>query len=74
MGQQVSKDIRSRLEHYTLEELLIDDKVISFGLLGELRTLTTRSMSRSLNGISPGCPRDRTGVAAGNGSEHCILQ
>jgi hypothetical protein len=61
MGQQVSKDIRSRLEHCTLEELLIDDKVISFGSL-ELRTLTARSMSRSLNGISQGCPRDRTTI------------
>ncbi|KAF8862764.1 hypothetical protein BDZ45DRAFT_182906 [Acephala macrosclerotiorum] len=28
MGQQVSKDIRSRLEHCTLEELLIDDKYV----------------------------------------------
>jgi hypothetical protein len=29
MGQQVTKDIRSRLEYCTLEELLTDDKVIS---------------------------------------------
>ncbi|KAF5127188.1 hypothetical protein E5D57_008116 [Metarhizium anisopliae] len=28
MGQQVSKDIRSRLEHHTLEELLINDKYV----------------------------------------------
>ncbi|PQK08283.1 hypothetical protein BB8028_0001g03610 [Beauveria bassiana] len=28
MGQQVSKDIRSRLEHQTLGELLINDKYI----------------------------------------------
>jgi len=28
IGQQVSKDTRSRLEHCTLEELLTDDKVI----------------------------------------------
>jgi len=40
MGQQVSQDIRSRLEHCTLEELLTDDKVISFSSLGELRRLT----------------------------------
>lgn len=39
MGQGVSQDIRSRLEHCTLEELLTDDKVISFRSLGELRRL-----------------------------------
>jgi hypothetical protein len=60
MGQQVSKDIRSRLEHYTLEELLSDDKVISFSSLGEFRRLTAPSILRSFNGISQGCPRDRT--------------
>jgi hypothetical protein len=29
MGQQITKDIRSRLEHCTLEELLTNNKVIS---------------------------------------------
>jgi hypothetical protein len=33
MGVQVSKELRSRLEHSTLEELLANDKVISFKLL-----------------------------------------
>jgi hypothetical protein len=33
MGVQVSKEICSRLEYSTLEELLTDDKVISFKLL-----------------------------------------
>jgi hypothetical protein len=33
MGLQVSKEIRSKLEYSTLEELLADDKVISFELL-----------------------------------------
>jgi hypothetical protein len=60
MGQQVSKDIRSRLEHCTLEELLTEDKVIPFTSLGELRRLTACSLLRSFNSISQGCPRDYT--------------
>jgi hypothetical protein len=59
MGQPVSKDIRSRLEQCTLEELLNDDKVIPFSSLGELRRLTVRSILRSFNRISQGCLRDR---------------
>jgi len=31
MGQEVSKDLRSQLEHHTLEDLLGTDNVISFG-------------------------------------------
>jgi hypothetical protein len=59
MGVQVSKEIRSRLEHSTLEELLADDKVISFKLLGEVRRLTVCSILQSFNSIFQGCPRDR---------------
>jgi hypothetical protein len=59
MGQQVTKDIRSRLEHCTLEELLTDDKVIFSSSLGELCRLTACSSLRSFNSISQGCPRDR---------------
>jgi hypothetical protein len=60
MGQQVTKDIRSQLEHCTLEELLADDKVIPCTSLGELRRLTARSVLRSFNGISQRYPRGRT--------------
>jgi hypothetical protein len=60
MDQQGSGDIRSRLEHCTLEELLTNDKVISLSLLGELCRLTARGRLRSVNGVSQGCPRDRT--------------
>jgi hypothetical protein len=59
MDQQVSEDIRSRLEHCALEELLTDDKVISLNLLGELCRLTCGRL-RSVNGVSHGYPRDRT--------------
>jgi len=62
MDQQVSEDIRSRLEHCTLEELLTDDKVTSPSFLGELCGLTARSILRSVNGISQGCPRGTTTV------------
>jgi hypothetical protein len=51
MGVEVSKEIRSRLESSTLEELLTNDKVISFKLLGELRRLTIYSISLSFNSI-----------------------
>jgi hypothetical protein len=59
MDQQVSEDIRSRLEHCALEELLTNDKVISLSLLGELCRLTARGRLRSVNRVSQGCPRDR---------------
>jgi hypothetical protein len=59
MGVQVSKEIRSRLEYCTLEELLTDDKVISFKLLGEPRRLTACSILQSFNSISQSCLRDR---------------
>jgi hypothetical protein len=62
MDQQVSEDIRSQLEHCTLEELLTDNKVTSPSLLGELRRLTARSILRSVNGVSQGCPRGTTTV------------
>jgi hypothetical protein len=60
MDQQVSEDIRSRLGHRTLEELLTGDKVIRSALLEELRRLTARGRLRSVNGVSQGSPRDYT--------------
>jgi hypothetical protein len=58
MGQQVTKDVRSRLEHCTLEELLDENKVIFISLMGEFRRLTTCSLLTSFSGISQGCLRD----------------
>ncbi len=60
MDPQVSGDIRSRLEHYTLEELLTNDKVISLSLLGEFYKLTALDRLKSVNEVSQGYPRDRT--------------
>ena len=64
MGQQVSQDIRSRLEHCTLEELLTDDKVISFSPLGELRRLTVTQCIEELQRHLPALPkRSHTNLA-----------